>query len=40
MGTILWTLRGFIVGFIVGITACAMIDGMNNGDAKSPYGYY
>lgn len=40
MGTILWALGGFIVGFIAGIIACAMIDGMNNGNTKSPYGYY
>lgn len=40
MGTILWTLGGFIVGFIVGIIACAMIDSMPNGNTKSPYTDY
>lgn len=40
MGTILWTLGGFIVGFIVGIIVCAWLDGRGNGNAESPFGYY
>lgn len=40
MGTILWALGGFIVGFIVGIIVCAWLDGMPNGNTKSPYTDY
>lgn len=40
MATILWTLGGFIVGFITGIIVIAMIDGMPNGNIKSPYMDY
>lgn len=40
MATILWALGGFIVGFIAGIIACAWLDSRNNGNTKSPYGYY
>lgn len=39
METILWTLGGFIVGFIAGIIACAWLDGRGNGNTESPYMY-